>query len=442
MNERLQALQQHWQALPPVPRLIVGTLVAILLLSVFRPTAEEVPETDLAPRVSTETVRTAAFPPQLLLFGRIESPASATLSSSVTALVAETPLLPGDRVEQGDLILALDPREATLARDQAQAALSQALAQKASASRSHQSDLKALKLERQLTAMAEDNANRLEKLFKQSLASQAQLDEARQQLARQRLNLEARQLAVSDYRNTVERLDAEITRSQAARDQAELDLERSRVTAPFSGRITTLHVATGERVRPGEPLVSLYAESGVEIRAQIPQRYLPQVRAGLARGALPGQVDIEGQTASLLLERLAGEVSRGQGGVDGLFRLQGDGLVPELGRPMELRLDLPAEENLVAVPAAALHGLNRLYRVDSEQRLDAVEVDRIGEWTDADGNRRILVRGDLAPGDPVMVTQLPGAIDGLRVNPVNQGPTPVPDSAEPSDAADAEPTAA
>ena len=431
MNERMQAWQQRWRDLPPVPRLIIGTVVAVLVLALFKPPPEQEPSQDLAARVRVELARPAAFPPQLLLFGRIESPASATLSSAVTAQVAKTPLLPGDRVEAGQLILALDPREAQFARDQAQAALAQAEAQKASARRSHQSDLKALELERDLTSMAEDNVARLQKLRADSLASQVQLDEARQNLARQRLSMENRQLAVNNYRNTVERLDAEIARARAARDQADLDLERSQVVAPFDGRITTLHVAAGERVRPGEPLISLYADRGVEIRAQIPQRYLPQVRTGLANGRLTGTVMLEGQQVPVALERLAGEVSRGQGGVDGLFRVESDKLVPELGRPLELFLSLPAEDNLVAVPAAALHGLNRLYRLDPQDRLDAITVQRIGEWLDAEGQRRILVRGAIEPGDRLMVTQLPGAIDGLQVHATVSGDTPVPQAPEP-----------
>lgn len=427
MNERMQAWQDRWRTLPPVPRLIVGTLVIIVLLVLFKPPPQQAPSDELMPRVSLETARPAAFPPQLLLFGRIESPASATLSSSVTALVAETPLLPGDRIEQGELILALDPREAELAQEQAEAALQQAEAQKASARRSHESDLKALELEQELTRMAEDSVARLQTLRSDSLASQAQLDEARQQLARQRLSMENRQLAVSNYRSTVERLNAEIARARAARDQAALDLERSRVLAPFTGRITTLHVATGERVRPGEPLVSLYAERGVEIRAQIPQRYLPQVRTGLANGSLSGSVELEGQQVGLTLERLAGEVTRGQGGVDGLFRLESDSLVPELGRPLELFLSLPSQDGLIAVPAAALHGLNRLYRLDEEDRLDAITVERVGEWTDPEGQRRILVRGPINAGDRLMVNQLPGAIDGLKVQASPSGDTPVPE---------------
>ena len=424
MSDLLARLLARWRELPPVPRLLIGTLVAIVLLSLLRPSEPQKPATDNSPRVFTEIARPGRFAPQLSLFGRIESPASATLSSSVVALVQKAVALPGDRVSKGDLILQLDPREAALARAQAEAALAQAEAQKSSAGKRHQSDRKALELEQQLTRLAEENVSRLERLRQTNLASQTQLDEARQNLARQQLNLEARQLSVSNYQNDLRRLDSDISRARAARDQADLDLARSEVRAPFDGRITALHVAEGERVRPGEPLISLYADQGIEIRAQIPLSHLPEVRAGLDGAGLRGELLIESRRLPLRLARIAGEVERGRGGVDGLFVLEDNSVTPELGRPLPMVLSLPPRDGLLALPASALHGLDRIYRLDDADRLQTVPVQRIGEWQQADGERRLLFQGDFNAGDRIVVTQLPGAIDGLKVQPSESGQTP------------------
>jgi HlyD family secretion protein len=428
MSELLSRLNDRWRELPPVPRLLIGTLVLIFLLVLLRPSAPERELADSSPRVQVEIARPGTFSPQLALFGRIESPASATLSSSVTAQVQQALALPGDRVSAGDLILQLDPREAALARAQAEAALSQAEAQKAAAIKRHQSDRKALELEQQLTRLASENVARLERLRETNLASQTQLDDARQTLTRQQLSLESRQLAVSNYQNDLRRLDSDIDRARAARDQADLDLARSQVRAPFDGRITALHVAEGERVRPGDRLISLYADRGIEIRAQIPVSHLPEVRAGLAGGGLRGELLIEQQRAPLRLARLAGEVERGRGGVDGLFVLDDNNVTPELGRPLPMTLTLPPRAGLVALPAAALHGLDRIYRLDDDNRLQTIPVTRIGEWLGSDGQQRLLFQGDFQDGDRLVVNQLPGAIDGLRVQPSESGQTPLGDA--------------
>lgn len=442
MAEHFQRVQEQWRSLPPVPRIIIATLVTIILLWTLKPSAPVKPETDTSPRVSVEYARAGTFSPELLLFGRIQSPASATLSASVAAEVSAIPILAGTRVSKGKPLVTLDTREAQLALEQAQAALDRAQADRDATRNRYRSDQKALKLEQNLTELSQQDVARLEQLRESNMASQRQLDDARQALARQQLSLENRRLVVDNYRHDIQRLDAEVARARAARDQAALDMERSAVAAPFDGRITTVHVAPGERVRPGEPLVSLYADSGVEISAQIPQRHLPAVREGLDNsGTLPGTLFLEGKQLPLTLKRLAGEVRAGQGGVDGLFHLDDATLIPELGRPLELTLSLPPRDNLVAVPAPALHGLNRIYQVDSEERLSAIIVERVGEWRDADGNRRLLVRGDIPPGAALMTTQLPGAIDGQHVQPQGTAQTPLPEGQQPA-ADEGEPTAA
>ena len=117
-------------------------------------------------------------------------------------------------------------------------------------------------------------------------------------------------------------------------------------------------------------------------------------------------------------------MERGRGGVDGLFVLKDSNITPELGRPLPMVLSLPPRDGLLALPAAALHGLDRVYRLDNENRLQTVSVQRIGEWQQADGQRRLLFQGDFKAGDRIVVTQLPGAIDGLKVQPSESGQTP------------------
>ncbi len=70
---------------------------------------------------------------------------------------------------------------------------------------------------------------------------------------------------------------------------------------------------------------------------------------------------------------------------------------------------------MVAVPYAALYGVDRLY-VMHEDRMRGVRVEVVGEQRGADGSVRALVRGaELKAGDAVIVTQLPNAVDGLKV---------------------------
>jgi len=45
-----------------------------------------------------------------------------------------------------------------------------------------------------------------------------------------------------------------------------------------------------------------------------------------------------------------------------------------------------------------------------------LQVERVGEQRGLDGSTRVLVRSpELQPGDKIVITQLPNAMDGLRV---------------------------
>ena len=181
-----------------------------------------------------------------------------------------------------------------------------------------------------------------------------------------------------------------------------------------------MSVSPGDRVRVGDEIVTVYNTSEIEIRAQIPTRHVPRVRDALAAGhSLHAKALVDGRTVRAKLDRFTAEVERGGGGADAYFRIVEGGQDLPLGRTVELLVDLPDADNSVALPYEAVYGTNRIYRLEGE-RMRSLEVERVGEQRSADG-ARVLVRGpDLQPGDRIVVTQLPNAMDGLRVKVAGQ----------------------
>ncbi|MED5387885.1 MAG: HlyD family efflux transporter periplasmic adaptor subunit [Pseudomonadota bacterium] len=409
--------------IPPVARVILGTVLAIVLLAVFKPSAPTRDISERHDRVRFVLAEPGAHTPRIQLFGRVQSPRAASLTAVVTANVAEIPVRAGSKVSAGALLIQLDDTEAALARDRARAARDEAAAQLQTTRLRYQSDRKNLALEKRLAQLAEDNLQRLQSLRGKQLVSQTQLDQAEEAKARADLSLSQRQLSVNDFENELARMEARLASAEAQLQQAELDLERTRVEAPFDGTVTQIPVAPGERVRPGEPLISLFADAELEVRAQIPDRYLPAVRDGLAQGELAASTELEGRTVALNLKRLAGEASEARGGLDGLFEFVDGVPAAALGRPLTITLTLPARDNLIALPATALHGLNRLYVIDADNQLQRVPAEIVGEAMEQTQSRLLLRAPDLQGGERIMTTQLPQAIVGLPVD-----PQPVPGS--------------
>jgi multidrug efflux pump subunit AcrA (membrane-fusion protein) len=399
-----------------LPIVLLGLAVAgFLLLRATRPVTPPVAAPEPAWRVQAVEIRPGRVAPHLWLYGTVEAPRQIELEAAVAAEVAQVPIREGQTVAAGATLAALDDRDLALILSQREAELRDLDAQIASEQARHIVQRDALRREQALLALAERALERARDLQRRNMASEAALDEARQVLERQALAVETRQLEVSDHPARLAQLQARRARAEALRDQARLDRERAIVTAPFPGLVTRVRVAPGDRVRIGDPLLALYPVADLELRAQIPFRHLPALRAALAADAPVATALVDGQPVQAVLERLGGQTDPGRGGLDALLRVTAGADVLAPGRVVALTLDLPPEDGVVALPFEALYGLNRVYRLD-EGRLAAVAVEWVGERHEAEGRTVVLVRGpELRAGDRIVTTQLPNAVTGLKV---------------------------
>ena len=91
----------------------------------------------------------------------------------------------------------------------------------------------------------------------------------------------------------------------------------------------------------------------------------------------------------------------------------------DIGRVVSLTVTLPAEQDVVALPVQSIYEGNRVYRVEDD-RLVGLDVTQVGEYVDSEKNYRILVRSPaIKQGDRLITTQLPRAISGLLVEPID-----------------------
>lgn len=399
---------------------LAGAAAAALIAS--KPKPEPVEITERAWLVATQPAARRRFSPSVTLYGRLESLWSSRLTAGIAADVVAVEVIDGDDITRGQLLARLDDRDARLQLAQRAAELKQAEARIEAEMSRHAADLRALPRERRLTALAKDEVIRLKGLVKKQVSAQTQLDTARQALENQSIALSAREQTIDAHAARLAEVEAARDRARALRDQARLELDRTRISAPFNGRVSDVSVSPGKRVRIGDALVEIYDTDAMIVRAQIPNRYLVAVRAARERD-LPLEVrgDIDGIAVVGRLRSLSGEVADAAGGIDGLFELNGEASRFSQGRFVELRLALPPEDGLIALPHEAMYGTGRVYTIDAENRMRPVSVDRVGEWRDADGNALVLIRSEaLGEGDTIVTTQLPNALDGLLVERVRR----------------------
>ncbi|MCG6897271.1 MAG: biotin/lipoyl-binding protein [Thiocapsa sp.] len=368
-------------------------------------------------RVEAETVEPRRLAPSLELYGSVETPDLLRAAASAPARVARVLVREGDRVAAGQLLVELDPRDFSLRLAQAQAQVDELKAQIETERTRHASDVAALEQERKLLAIAEEGVQRAAQLTKQRVGSETDLDAAEQELARQALAVSNRNMSIADFPARQRALEARLQSARARVQEIALELERGRVAAPYEAIIAGVSVTSGDQVGKDDVLLTLYALDSLEVRARIPAPYQAELTASLrSEGALPATAAVGEHTLRLSLGRLAGEASAS--GIDGLFQVEGEAGLLRAGQMIALRLERPARDEVVPVPFGSVYASNRVYKL-VDGRMQGVPVRSLGSWFTDTGEERLLVQAaGLAAGDRLVVSHMPNAIDGLRVETV------------------------
>ncbi|MCK9261969.1 MAG: HlyD family efflux transporter periplasmic adaptor subunit, partial [Azoarcus sp.] len=253
--------------------------------------------------------------------------------------------------------------------------------------------------------LSEAKQARFEKLKNARLGAESAYDQAREEVARVRLSLTQRQQAIDEH-------PARLSQLQAKLAEAERDARRGEIVAPFAARIGKVEVAAGDQVQPGQALLNLYASDALFLRARVPALYAEELRMALKRGErLRATADFGAETIRALLERISGEADAR--GVDVLLRIENGGNLP-VGAFVNAVLERPSVSGVLVLPFSALHGGDRIYAV-RDGRLTSLKVTRVGERREGDVVQLLVRAPDARPGDQVMRTHLPNAIDGLAV---------------------------
>ncbi|WP_376696283.1 efflux RND transporter periplasmic adaptor subunit [Wenzhouxiangella sp. EGI_FJ10305] len=180
-------------------------------------------------------VERASLVESVRLDGVIEAVQESTVSAQTAGTVVALPYDVDDVVEAGELIARLDDTEQRARLEQARSDLEET-----------ESGLED----------ARQRYERIEPLAERGVASQSDLDQARNALSAAR---------------------ARVARARSAIEEANEQLDYTRVTAPYGGIITARHVEIGESVRPGQPLLSGFALDPLRAVASVPQRYIDRI---------------------------------------------------------------------------------------------------------------------------------------------------------------------
>ncbi len=296
----------------------VVVIVAALVLGVggfrrlaaLREHSQRSPEGATPPLVRAEIAHRTDHVEMLRGYGRAEALQRATVTAEVAGVVREvserleagTAILPeaepsdrGGAAEAGmtrlPILLRLDARDLTDRLEQARDEVRAAEAEIARLDILKGTLRERLAVAEEERATAERELDRIEPLVPKTL-TRSDLDAQRLQVTvRRRATLQL-SAQIKENEESVKVAQARLAGLRRAITLAERQVERTRVRAPFAGRIEERLVGLGERVRVGDPLFTIVDLSRMQVPVALPAGRYGEVRVGAkARVRRPTQAD-------------------------------------------------------------------------------------------------------------------------------------------------------
>ena len=374
----------------PVSVVAVGVALAIVIVATG-PKVEVQQAAAQVPVVETQRARSETIRMSVTAHGAVvpktESNLVAEVSGSVVSVAPA--MVSGGFFKKGDVLVQIERLDYEVALEQARAIL---------ASRESELD------------NAEKAYERRRELTESDSISQSQHDDALNRLA----------LARASVRAAL----AQLTR-------AERDLERTRLIAPYDGRVRSERVDVGQFVNRGESVAALYSIDFAEVRLPVRDEELAFLPLSIGRAV----EDADATTPVVLRASFAGrdqawhaKIVRTEGELDPETRMVN--LIAQVEAPYDQPGDSPpltvglfveAEivgtefDGIVKVPRSAMMGGDRVRVVTPDNRLEFRPVEVLRRTGDA-----IFLSGGIRDGESICLSELPVETEGQRVEPTSK----------------------
>ncbi|MBI1195516.1 MAG: efflux RND transporter periplasmic adaptor subunit [Gammaproteobacteria bacterium] len=257
---------------------------------------------------------------------------------------------------------------------------------------------------------------------------EAQADQARRDW--ERLAPNERPSALVVRQPQVDSARAEVAAAEARLAQAETDLARTRILAPYAGRVLQKQVDVGQYVSPGTVVATIYAVDYVEIRLPLTDNQvgfvdLPEQYRGSPSGMPAEKGAAVTLTAIIGQDRYGwhGRLVRTDGAIDTANRqlfvvAQVDdpyarhGSEPPLkvGQFVEAEIDGRVLRHVFVLPRSILEPGDKVLVIDDQHRLQRRPVEV--RWRDGEN---VVVTSGLSAGERVSLTAMVFAAEGTVV---------------------------
>lgn len=251
--------------------------------------ANKGPDMDLCTLPLLSALFASCLPPMPMATGYVEGE-YVQIAAVSTAQVLQLAVAAGDRVEEGQLLVALEKRDAEIALAQAEAALSRTESQLANLRQGKRPEEirvieAALASAKAQAGEARRIADRLIGLAGRGVATETQRDDAataaevtEARVAEIEANLAVARLPARE--DEIAAAEAALREAMAARDHARWQLDKRDLVSPASGIVTDIIRRPGEIAAAGQPILSLLPDGAVRLRLYLPEADFARIAPG------------------------------------------------------------------------------------------------------------------------------------------------------------------
>lgn len=208
------------------------------------------------------------------------SAAVVRISPRITGKLDSIPVHDYDHVEQGQLLLQIDPQPYRIALERARSNLALATQQRNAAQAAVESARALVSQHRAELEDARRNHQRTQKLLQQKSISQAQADSVRFKLKEIESAYQASVADLGRMQGRFQEAAAQIRVAQTAVEEATMNLGYTRILAPVSGYLGKLEVRPGNVVQAGQPLFPLVEDQSAWVYANFKETDLHRIQPG------------------------------------------------------------------------------------------------------------------------------------------------------------------
>lgn len=370
--------------------IVVIAFVAYYLIKT-KPEPQAVLEKTQPVSVSVVSIETRDIQPIRVVSGRLQAAKKLGLHFEVSGRVESRSVEPGQSIKAGEPLLALEEGDYRDMVVDAQAQLDQ---ERSAVAR----DRRLLEIAKRNTELQSGEVKRLERLSSNSLAAQSLLDEARKLLLQLRSEQESLSFSVDSAKSRIDLRESALRRAQR-------NLDRTRLSAPFDSVINSVAVDVGDFMTTAEVAVELFEQDKFDLSVEVDGE---TARALNLQQAVPVKINGSSQTGKVVALQSDPDSETFTHALR--IRVHGEGLLP--GMLASTELPLLAQRNVLTAPVTAIlqeDGKAYLFKVvDSQLQRLTIEVGiRHGDHQ--------VVAGNLGTDDVIVKRDVAALSDGQFV---------------------------